>query len=338
MAYTERYVSVAGGGAHDGTSEANAWTITEAFTNAVAGERVNIISGSYTVAAAEATAVGTFASFLTFRGYNSSIGDLDNQGRNSDTTLNTTNFPELTLTSNLVVSSYVQFMNLVMTGTHSGDMIGDGNNDRMWFVNCYMENDSTNAASVVVRCDDGLFLINCDLYTGTGNFLYIVRNDYHGVFKSCRFIALGTTTSYMFRINNPCFLGCFVSGNGNDVINANNTLYVIVLDGNTFYDCGEVFRYPNSAPQVLPALLNNHVTDSAQWIDNLYSSTSNIAMLEVNNRTRDITTLRTGVGDGTINGEVTTDTGGPETDYVDAPNGDITLIATAPAVDAGLGM
>ena len=58
----------------------------------------------------------------------------------------------------------------------------------------------------------------------------------------------------------------------------------------------------------------------------------------MNSRTRDNTTPRTGFGDSLNIAEVTTDTGGPETDYVDAPNGDITLIAAAPAVDSGLGM
>ena len=337
MAYTERYVTSDAGGGGDGSS-GSPWTITEAFTNAVAGDRVNVKAGSYTVTSSETSATGTYASFLTFRGYNSSIGDLDEQGRSSDTTLDITNFPVLTITDTLTLGSYNMMMNLKITGSYAGDMIGSSTNDRHVYVNCYIENTADSASANIIRCDDGLFLINCDLYTGTGTFLYMVRTDYQSVFKSCRFIAKGTTSSYLFRINNTNMLGCAVDGNSNDVINIANTLYVSAIMDNTFYDCGEILRYPNAAPTCLVVAVNNHATDSDAWINNLYSASSNIAFFESNNRLRDVTTPRTGTGDGLEVAEVTTDTGGPETDYTDAPNGDFTLITSAPGIDTGLGL
>ncbi len=97
----------------------------------------------------------------------------------------------------------------------------------------------------------------------------------------------------------------------------------------TFYGLDICVGFGNQLPSSLPYLTENHATDCAKWIDNLGSGTRTIATIEVRNRLRDITTPRTGI-EAVIAGEITTDTGGHETDYVDAPNGDFRLIATAP--------
>lgn len=77
MSWTERYVSVAGGGAHDGTSEANAWTLAEALAAYAGGERVNVIAGTYTAASRNWNLAGTASSGSWWRGYNAAIGDID---------------------------------------------------------------------------------------------------------------------------------------------------------------------------------------------------------------------------------------------------------------------
>lgn len=75
MAWTERYVTVAGAGAHDGTSEGNAWTLAEAIAAAAAGQRVNVKAGTHTVASDRTFGTaGTDASAIWWRGYNSEIG------------------------------------------------------------------------------------------------------------------------------------------------------------------------------------------------------------------------------------------------------------------------
>ena len=95
---------------------------------------------------------------------------------------------------------------------------------------------------------------------------------------------------------------------------------------------------PNVAPGIrIPMILANHVTDCSKFINNLYSATAAHSFIEMNNRTRDNTTPRTGVFEMVLSGEVTTDTGGPETDYTNAGSDDLSLIAAAPGVDAGLG-
>lgn len=76
MAFTEKYVTVTGGGLHDGTSEANAWTFTEALAGVSAGDRVNVKAGTHSCSTSS-TVNGTNTDQIHIRGYVSTIGDLD---------------------------------------------------------------------------------------------------------------------------------------------------------------------------------------------------------------------------------------------------------------------
>lgn len=110
MAYTEAYISPAGAGAHDGSSEANAWTLEEAIAAPIAaGARGNVKVGTHTLTAARTLPSGTTENPIEFRGYNSAIGDLDSVGRSSSTgELITTNFPLIDCTASyrLTTGSY----------------------------------------------------------------------------------------------------------------------------------------------------------------------------------------------------------------------------------------
>ena len=82
MEFTERYVSVTGGGAHNGTSPANAWTFDEAVAGYSAGHRLNVKTGNYTCSVANpicrvfsSGAAGTRANPVAWRGYSTTIGD-----------------------------------------------------------------------------------------------------------------------------------------------------------------------------------------------------------------------------------------------------------------------
>jgi hypothetical protein len=72
--------TVNGGGLHDGSSEANAWTLAEAHTNMSVGDRLNIKAGTYTVGGTyNAWPTSTLSSPSGFRGYKNTIGDLDDK-------------------------------------------------------------------------------------------------------------------------------------------------------------------------------------------------------------------------------------------------------------------
>jgi hypothetical protein len=129
-------------------------------------------------------------------------------------------------------------------------------------------------------------------------------------------------------------------GNGGKGLNISSLDTRVLIVSNTFYNLSTDYSFPNlTASWEYIVFANNHSTDSTTWIDNGYSGTADLFILEMNSRTRDLTTPRVGIRSDSYNiNEVTTDTGGAETDYVDAPNGDITLITAAPAVDAGIGI
>lgn len=78
MAFNEKYVTATGGGLHDGSSEANAWTLSEAASNISAGDRINMKAGTYTLSAPIVfSGVGSSTSPTSLRGYKTTIGDMD---------------------------------------------------------------------------------------------------------------------------------------------------------------------------------------------------------------------------------------------------------------------
>jgi hypothetical protein len=80
MAWTERYVTPLGAGANNGTSEANAWTLAQAFSGMAAGQRLNVKAGTYSIGASLSPSFpGTSSAPMAIRGYKTTIGDLDSQ-------------------------------------------------------------------------------------------------------------------------------------------------------------------------------------------------------------------------------------------------------------------
>jgi len=143
MAWTERYVSVAGGGAHDGTTEADAWTLAEAIAAPyAAGQRINVKAGTYanTTTTRSFAVAGTTTAPIWWRGYNSTIGDLDADF--------VTAKPAITFTTGVfdVTGSYHLFSNLDISGaqTTAGQVrLRTGSNQ--YLHRCRIECTSANA-------------------------------------------------------------------------------------------------------------------------------------------------------------------------------------------------
>lgn len=121
----EKYVSVAGAGAHDGSSAANAWTLAEMVTNIVATDRANIISGTYTLTGNITFPSGSNEAPIEYRGYNSTIGDLD-VARTGTGKHTTTNWPLIDATSSghtINLGALNKFVNINFTSAHNSTTV-----------------------------------------------------------------------------------------------------------------------------------------------------------------------------------------------------------------------
>jgi len=333
-AFTERYVSVAGGGAHDGTTEADAWTLAEMITAApAANTRVNIISGSYSTGAITWLG-GTLLQPVVYRGYQTTIGDLDSTARASDGSLDATGFPVITVTAATVPAAYAVWQNISFTGAISGSIIGSGTLDSIRIEHCKIVNTQNNAAAACVTIDDNSTFINSDFSCTGAAHGALVNPDANAMAIGCRFQGVDADTMYVPGFGTVA--QCVFVGNGtNKGLDFGNSSGLMVLTGNTFYNLTTSVELPNAVLSFPVIITNNMVTDCGKWLDSLYVATANAPVVEYNTRIRDVTTPRTGI-EGVSIGEVSTDTGGAETDYVNSGVGNLRLISASPAVATGM--
>jgi len=346
MAITEYYVSAAGGGAHDGTSEANAWTLSEAITanNALgaggaAGRRYNI-KGAHTARGADDTISvgGTATSPAIWRGYNSTIGDLDTGTRDAYGVLDTTNFPDLGYNSTfrLIVSgSHIVIANIDIAGARSGNVVTP-TGASVHLYGCRISNTSTNASAIgISMASTNSRVVNCDVSTGASGGTTAIDCTAVVAIVGCRVTAPGCTGIRLNTSNTILtVVGCTVFGCV-DGIAASNATAGLALFGNTIYGCsGDGVDIISTSSVVTHQIVGNHITDNGGYGVNVNGGTSGAFAAIIGNRFRDNTSGNVdGFADwttGTKFREITTDAGGASTDYVDAAtNKDFRLISTA---------
>jgi hypothetical protein len=96
---------------------------------------------------------------------------------------------------------------------------------------------------------------------------------------------------------------------------------MVSADGNTVFNTTDAIQIGNANfTQLVLSLSNNHLTDNSGYaVNSLYAGTANVPIMSKNNRLRDNTSgSYNGFTDwaaGGVLGDVTTDTGGPTTDF-----------------------
>lgn len=346
---TEVYVSAVGSGGTNGVDAANAM----AFTNMInqinlggaGGNRYNFLGSIARAGTADTiSGSGSTNAPVIIRGYASSIGDGYLGRTNANNGLIPTNLGVVTYTGTggLTVSgSYIVFESLSISGAKNGAQIGV-TGSAVSFRGCVLSNATSGSGGIVLSgtTGSGLTVQNCDLTLSNGgnagSFCLSFAQNFRLIGSRI------TSSSHGVKVANAPgdiifnqIYGCA----GYGITNANTTVggSTCVL-GNTIAGCTNdaIAIVGNTAAMM--TIVDNCITDNSGYGINA-GNVGNIVFIS-NNRTRDNT-------GGAINaasdwfsamgwGEVTTDTGGPETDYTNVSITDYRLISASPAVGVGL--
>lgn len=259
MAFVEKYVTVTGGGLHDGSSEANAWTLTEAHANMASGQRLNIKAGTYTLGAALSNwPANTNTSPSGFRGYKTTIGDLDDKPTSQlvDGTdrplIQTTNSNYYFFTDEI----FQLFENLAFSSSVNRPAVYADNRRSIWN-RCKFIADPNGgiAAFPCIRAQNDYATFNLCHFDGNGGGQYQAIG-YSRQFVGCLFENLSYISAPRFCaisnsvIRNMSGGGLKLSGFGWDN-----------LDNNTFYNItGNAIEITSSGfPSICPAIIQNNV-------------------------------------------------------------------------------
>ena len=339
-AITERYVSSSGSATYaDSTNSATPCSLTTAFTSGVAGDRFNVKDdGTYSSTSATAiTIAGTVTQPIIFRGYTTTIGD-GFQGYNSDGSLNTANFPTLSFTGSGRLNSsgsFVIWENLIVTSAASAAAMTVGQEAIVF--QCAVTNSSSNAsAGGLALTSTGAAAIDSDaaLSAASGGSYALAVQAGAAVADSCRVSTVSSTADGIVANNNYTAINNRVNTGGGVGLRESTTTSRGYVKGNTIYECGNGIQRTASAT-VLSKYVGNMITDGSGYAIEFNS----VGGFNAFNRTRDNASgqFNTGGDWATASSEfnVTTDTGGAATDYVNAPS-DLTPIRLSPATGAGL--
>jgi hypothetical protein len=339
MALTERYVSSTGTDTYaNSTNPSTPMSLTTALANAVAGDRINVkADGTYTRAASDAAAAsGTTTSPIIYRGYSSTIGD-GNLGRtNGNGALITTNMPVIAYDAgfSLTVLTLTLLESLNISGNVSTGAVIPGANSCI--KSCKIVNASTNsaAAGITFTTNDVAFDCDVELTGASGGNAAIASTA--GVIRVlfCR-IKGGPAAGVSMTGSSTVVGNVIFSSATNAIKSGGGSIHTILL--NTLVGASSTGILMTTGSTNLSVFIGNMITDNGAYGLNWVSAAG--AGLNAYNRYRDNTSGNINLGTdwttATSYANVTTDTGGPETDYIDQSTGDYRLISASPAKAAG---
>ena len=336
MAFTEKFVTPAGAGNNDGLSFANAMTFAQAITDASGktGQRYNL-KGAFGNIGATTFPDGALGAPNVWRGCETTEGDLDNHGRNADGTLDTTGQPTFTVTGLWAAGLHITFQNLNITGALNSRLIGAATGDNLTALNCRIENTANNASANTITWDDGCSIIGCDLICSGATHGNVLILDAQGRVTQTRFVMADAKTA-INAVVNVAIADCVfiktgsVGGVGVNATGVISAVAAFMVTNCTFHNLAAGIQTTSAHTGGMIILSGCHCTDGTYLIDN----TTTIAVYDINNRTRDLTSGKATGAELITTKAVTTDTGGAETDFVDAANGNFRLLTTAPGYNA----
>ena len=228
--FTEKYASVAGAGAHDGSSPANAWTMAEATANVVAGNRVNCLAGTYIADDSASSSVmdidvaGTVGNWIEWRAYTTTIGDflygtappvVANAGTNT-----LTNAMQTTTIG--AASAFNRFIGFQFTGASSHGASGGTTTDEVSFEGCKFDNNGGRGC----QGDNTWEFLLCEFTANTTNS---VDADATLILYACLFH--NESGPVVTAAAGPVVINCLAYDNGNTAYF--NFGQPVIFSGNT---------------------------------------------------------------------------------------------------------
>lgn len=301
----------------------------------VAGNKI-WVKGSFTLTAIDTvSATGTITLPITIEGYNATRGD-GYQGRNSIGELIVSNFPTINYNGNFGLNA--SGANIIVKCLNVTSIRQNYAVTAAWVQWCKVANSST---SVSAGCINSSFPWDND-FAMTG-----ASGGVAGIQAST-----GLAIANRGTTGNTAAVGIALQGSSRQSMALHNTLYdcggagisvagtttTAFIVGNTIQGgAGDGINIVDSST-VFALIQNNIITDNGGWAIDL-NNTSTGAIVK-HNRFRDNVSGQVNGGSQLytemVFGNVTTDTGGPETDYVDAAGLDFRLIASSPAVSVAI--
>lgn len=359
MAFTEKYVSSVAGGSGNGLAAGTPFTWQQMITEILSvtgtggrGFRYNIkADGTYnrgSTADDLSASSGTNASPIYMRGYLTTIGD-GYLGRSSAGALITTNMPTVDYNAGgaffkppvYSVTESIIVKNSSTTG--GGNWVLFDNDHKSAVIACVITSARNGNDSKVMNLGgDYAVVFECDIFQTATSGLTMEANTFQnsgGRADSCRIICSCPTVKCGIKLDNQCaiFSSLIKGAGGGTGVYYDDSNRMINLRNCTITGWQDGIWYNTANTDNLNWIAGNMITDNSRYGVNINASWCGIIGP---NRTRDNVS-----GDTSIPGEnwalagrifplVTTDTGGPETDYTNAAANDYSLIAASPAKDA----
>ena len=300
MALTIRYVSVSGGGAHDGTSEADAWTWAEMKANYSNGQHIYVKAGTYSFTSSEAfTLIAGTTTPVIFEGYSSTPGDgwTSGSAHNADLSIDDTNFPVLDFAGSGIGidintnAQYHVFVNFKIQSDNIGNAdLVDMTAENIALVHCIIELSGTGgAAATCIDCSNNFKAVaDCDILQRS------TTSGAEGILHSGNYLSVTDCRVYCDEGRGVDISGAFYWVYGNILCGDTEALYMggtssgrSTVIGNTLVtpdSTGICIENSNNDADDMQPVVNNLLTDGDYAVYNGYQATSVLPRLFLFNR------------------------------------------------------
>lgn len=248
----DKFASVAGAGAHDGSTAGNAWTIAEATASVVAGDTVNVLAGTYIADDSASSAImdidvtGASNAVIEWRAYTTTIDDFT-PGDAQPVILNagTNTLTNCVLTNTITASAFNRFIGFRFTGASSHGVDGNSATDNMAFVGCKFDANGGMGCQLDNSCDwmacefTGNTTSGCDADSNCG----ILACEFHN--EAAPAATFNTITA------NGCLF--YDNGNGSNIETSSIPVYIMgcTFDGDGQAASVGIYAKSSQGPQFI---------------------------------------------------------------------------------------